>query len=734
MMFPSLYEELDMTRYARMVKDMLPQQNIMLALCDDTGQIAWSDVAEKEQAEVLINSDAREYSGNPNHVCDFIERDYHGKKVVYYHLGELSGRSVGELVFYIMDDVIVDEVMSKKITSMMCNMAATVKAELYYLYEVSSMAKELGDCYDELSVLRSSETALTEHHETRHILSTYIRNYAEHLDLDCAAIWVPSRKAIYPAGVSYKNSSTKTLALLERSSQAAYKLFQSGHEAFGINSNNDNDLRSQLQLTDSYKALFVPVLDEKNKPCGVLVCLNEAHRNDFSSNNQATLEIIARKIYRYLQDTQDTVTGLLNRKGFEESVWREIVQTKSEKHLVLFNINQFSVINAAYGTVGGDIVLSSIANTILDGTHELKFVARLDADVFAGLIETPKSDVKDLVTEICEEIDELEVLIDDKKVTVNSRAGVIVVNSKETEVSDHLYAAELALTSAKENHGEQVVVYKPGNTALLKQRYQLTQVENIKHALQEDRFELHCQRIEPTLRDEVHYEILVRMISELGELIAPDEFIPVAERYNLMGAIDRWVIKNTFKLLRKKEYREISTQFIWGINLSGMTISDPDFHQYVSDCLREYDFPPSNLYFEITETAAIKNFQSCVSFMHKIHSLGVQFALDDFGSGLSSFGYLKKLSIDYLKIDGSLVRDVVNSNLDQTMISAVIDIAKVMNVKTIAEYVENKPILKKLKGLNIDYVQGYEIMKPHPFGLELKSLASSTEYKLSSNS
>lgn len=731
MMFPSLYEELDMSRYACMVKDMLSQEKIMLALCDDSGQVVWSN--DSEQGKSIINNGVRKYSGNAEYACDFVEQNNQGNKVIYCHLGELSGRSVGELVFYGIDkNCLVDEAVASNAISLMCNMAVTVKKELDYLYEVNSMAKELGERYDELSILRSSEVALTEYREARHILSTYIRSYTEHLDIDYAAIWIPSRKAIYPGGVSYKNDSTGKVELLERLSLAAYKMFKNGHDSFGINS-SDDDLRGLLGIPDKNKALFVPVLDEKQKPCGVLVCINASSKEDFSSSNQSTLEAIARKTYKYLRNTRDDVTGFLNRKGFEESVRREITQTKHEKHLVLFNINQFSVINAAYGTVSGDIVLSSVANALSRDECELKFVSRLDSDVFAALIVSPKRDVEKIIKDICEEIDDLKVSIDNKKVTVNLRAGVIAVNSKETEMSDHLYAAELALTSAKENLSDRVVVYKPGNAALLKQRHQLTQVENIKLALQEDRFELHCQRIEPLASEEVHYEILVRMISETGDLIAPDEFIPVAERYNLMGAVDRWVIKNTFKLLESEEYRDISNKFIWGINLSGMTISDPRFHEYVSDCLHEYNFPPANLYFEITETAAIKSFQNCVSFMNKIHSLGVQFALDDFGSGLSSFNYLKKLSIDYLKIDGSLIRDIVNSELDQTMVAAVSEIAKVMNVKTIAEYVENESILNKLRSLNIDYVQGYGIMKPQPVTLELNDLVSRMQYKLSSN-
>jgi diguanylate cyclase (GGDEF)-like protein len=473
----------------------------------------------------------------------------------------------------------------------------------------------------------------------------------------------------------------------------------------------------------------VPVLDTTDTPCGVLCCLNEFYSKDFTNSNKSTLDAVSRKTLKYLQDTQDELTGLLNRKGFEESVWRDIYHAKSERHLVLLNIEQFSVINAAYGVTTGDLVLQSVADKISTCSHRIRHAARLESDLFAMVIESRGKDIESLVRAICDEVDNTAITVKDKKVSIKSRAGVIAFNSKETALSDHIYAAEIALATAKEEAKTRVVVYKPGNTALMKRKKQLTQVENIKHALRENRFVLYCQRIEPLTGNETHYEVLVRMIDEAGKLVPPNEFIPVAERYNLMSMVDRWVFKRALQLLNSDEYREYSSQFKWGINLSGMTISDDDFHDYVSECLHEYDFLPTNLYFEITETAAIKNFKNCVTFMNEIHSMGVQFALDDFGSGLSSFSYLKKLSIDYLKIDGGLIRDIVSSRLDQTMVRSISEIANVMGVKTIAEYVENEAILETLAGMKIDYAQGYEIMMPQPMELELKQLSEHSSFK-----
>jgi len=721
MIFPSLYEELDMQRYADLAANLLPDSKVKTALCDDSGQIIWASNGKRKQAELIVHCHQQQCADRASDCVEIVNSE----TVINCNLGELSGLPAGQLVFYDIAESITEE-----ISSALHSIAEIVKAELGYLYEVNAMAGELGERYDELSMLRASDLALTEYRESRHILSTYVRSCSEHLNVKYAAIWIPERHAIYPGGLVYKHDSKEILSLLESLSEVAYAMFQNGNDGFGIN-DKDEDLREKIQLPAKMKVLIVPVLDAAGKPCGVLSCLNESADKDFNNSDKSTLEAVSRKTYKYLLSTQDELTGLLNRKGFEESVWREISQTDRERHLVLFNINQFKVINAAYGITTGDMVLSAMARVISNAEHQLRFTARLDADVFAALLDASKDDVEDLVNIICNEINTMKTTVNGKVLSVESRAGVIALNSKETALADHIYAAEMALISAKED-SSQVIVYKPGNTSLIKRKNQLTQVENIKNALDEDRFELYCQSIEPLSDNRTHYEILVRMIDEDGEIVLPDDFIPVAERYNLMNMVDHWVVKHTFELLSKEEYRDISANFKWGINLSGMSISDPDFHDFVSECLHEYEFEPTNLYFEITETAAIKNFQNCISFMNKIHSLGVQFALDDFGSGLSSFSYLKNLSIDYLKIDGSLIKDIVGSRLDQVMVSSIAGIAKELNVKTIAEYVENESILHVLMEMNIDFAQGYEIMRPKPVELVLKSLAEYSQYKLSS--
>jgi diguanylate cyclase (GGDEF)-like protein len=728
MIFPSLYEELDMVRYADLVTGLLPEHDLIIALYDDSGQLVWSNIKVEKQETIIVKNNNYLSTNMAGEICNCSEYIDKNEKLACFNLGYLAGRSAGDLIFYDVSNEIINSDGRDSIISMLCNIAEIIKAELGYLYEVNSMATELGERYDELSMLRTSDLAMEEYQESRHIFSTYIRSCAEHLNVDYAAIWIVTGDEIYPGGVSYEHGTSDILNLLKQLSKNAFEMFKDGHDGFGIN-DKDEALRQELGLPVDKKVLLVPVNDVHGKPRGVLSCLNEFYNKDFRNSDKSTLEAVSQKTYKYLSSTQDEVTGLLNRKGFEESVWRDIFQSDDEQYLVLFNINQFKVVNAAYGSTAGDKVLSAVAEVISNPDYKLKYAARLEADQFSVLIKSSNNDVENFIFNICKAIDATTVSTTSKQFSVKIRAGVIALNSKETALTDHIYAAEMALLSAKEE-AKQVVLYKPGNTALIKRKHQLTQVENIRAAIEEDRFELYCQRIQPLSGDELHYEILVRMVDEIGELVPPDDFIPIAERFELMSIVDRWILEHTFMILSREEYREIAANCKWGINLSGMTIGEADFHHFVSDCLNRYEILPTNVYFEITETAAIKNFHNCTTFMNNIHSIGVQFALDDFGSGLSSFSYLKKLSIDYLKIDGSLVKDIVNSKLDQTMVASIADIAKVLNVKTIAEYVENDEILDVLSNMEIDYAQGYGIMKPQPLEIELQKLSEYPEKKM----
>ncbi len=278
-----------------------------------------------------------------------------------------------------------------------------------------------------------------------------------------------------------------------------------------------------------------------------------------------------------------------------------------------------------------------------------------------------------------------------------------------------LSEADSACYVAKEQGRNRVYVSRPGDQALKTRFGEMEWLGRIREAMEEERFELYCQPIRPISGEGVpHFEILLRLKAEDGSLVEPGAFIPAAERYNLMPQVDRHVIRSVFAMLADSDFA-LKQHAIVGINLSGQSLGQEDLLDFVTEALHYYGLPAHRFCFEITETAAIANLSSAAGFIRELRDMGCAFALDDFGSGLSSFNYLKHMPVDYLKIDGSFVQDVLTDPVDAAMVGAIHRIGRVLGVKTIAEFVESEAVLEHLREIGVDYAQGYGIGRPKPF-------------------
>jgi EAL domain-containing protein (putative c-di-GMP-specific phosphodiesterase class I) len=273
--------------------------------------------------------------------------------------------------------------------------------------------------------------------------------------------------------------------------------------------------------------------------------------------------------------------------------------------------------------------------------------------------------------------------------------------------------ADMACYAAKDLGRNRIHVYEANDEELARRHTEMQWASRISEALAHDRFRLYAQEIRPLgEHKEAHFEILVRMIDESGKEIPPGAFIPAAERYNLMDKIDSWVIDHTLEALSASDFRHGEVKL--AINLSALSLMDKNLPGMLRRQLRSRHIPPETLCFEITETAAISHLTTAVQFIHELKSLGCKFSLDDFGSGMSSFAYLKNLPVDYLKIDGTFVRDILTDPIDRAFVETINRIGKVMGKETIAEFVENGDIMHVLQQLGVDYVQGYGVSKPLP--------------------
>ena len=422
------------------------------------------------------------------------------------------------------------------------------------------------------------------------------------------------------------------------------------------------------------------------------------------------------------QASHDVLTGLINRLEFERFVEHALYSAKTTGtlHCVCYaDLDQFKIVNDTCGHVAGDELLRRLAGGLPSLLRENDVFARLGGDEFGILLENCSLD--DTI-EFCERlrryVREHRFVWNDRVFEIGISIGIVEITDRSESVASILSAADIACYAAKDLGRDQVHVYQRADSESGRRHSEIELVSEITRAIKDDRLVLFFQDIVATNGSGnrlLHGEVLVRMRDETGGLVQPGLFLPAAERYNLMQSIDLWVIRNTFAWWSEQCAAHAGAlQGLVSINLSGSSIGSESFQDKVVALAEEYDIIAGTICFEITETAAISNFDSATRFMKRLRAAGVKFALDDFGSGLSSFAYLKNLPVDYLKIDGSFVRDIVDDPVDREMVRAIHQLGRVMGIETIAEFVENGHILQHLEQIGVDYAQGYGIARPRP--------------------
>jgi len=418
------------------------------------------------------------------------------------------------------------------------------------------------------------------------------------------------------------------------------------------------------------------------------------------------------------QASHDALTGLINRREFENRAVRllsTIKQDHSEHAICYMDLDQFKVVNDTCGHTAGDEMLRQLGSMLTKTVRHRDTLARLGGDEFGVLMEhCPLDDAERVATSLQKTIQDYKFTWQEYSFKVGVSIGLVPVTRATTNFTELLKQADAACYMAKDQGRNRIHVYDTEDIDIALRHGEMQWATRINQALEEDRFCLCAQPIVPLdgSADE-HYELLVRMIDETGVIIPPGAFLPAAERYNLISNVDRWVIEHAFKTLTTHPAFVKQIQFI-SINLSGQSLADVPFLEFIIKQLQNSDINGEKICFEITETAAISNLDRADKFIAALRQYGCRFALDDFGSGLSSFAYLKNLPVDYLKIDGMFVKDIDEDPIDHAMVKSINEVGQVMGMKTIAEFVENDVIKGMLKEIGVNYVQGYSIGKPQP--------------------
>ena len=451
--------------------------------------------------------------------------------------------------------------------------------------------------------------------------------------------------------------------------------------------------------------VVAPMRDHEDEIAGIVVIIHD--------------ESVQRSLNRQLtfQATHDALTGLINRYEFERRL-KNVISTQtmheSVNTLCYIDLDQFKLVNDTCGHTAGDELLKQITLLLQNTLDNKGILARLGGDEFGLLLEN--ADVKKAQTiaaGLLEVIKNFHFAWNDSTFTIGASIGIASISQNALSCEEILSNADSACYLAKESGRNRTQVFTEEVDKLLTQQREMHWVSRINHALEEDRFQLYFQEIMPLKGHEqsfiLHGEVLLRMIDKEGDIVSPSNFLPAAERYNMITLIDEWVVEKSIQWLATRKEKVLIS-----VNLSGMSLSNRDFLNFVVSKIKQNKINPELLCFEITETAAINNLSTAIHFMNVLKKLGCSFALDDFGSGLSSFSYLNSLPVDYLKIDGTFVMDIDKDPMHYAMVKSINEVGQVMGIKTIAEFAASESIIRCLRDVGVDNAQGYAIARPVP--------------------
>ena len=487
----------------------------------------------------------------------------------------------------------------------------------------------------------------------------------------------------------------------------------------------------QAGTVPPYKILSCPVRDPNNQVTGLFGLFRAADAPNFELRDTRILEFMTRKAVHVLHSQFDALTGLMTRLAFERSVQVALdgPLPETDRALLHIDIDRLNVINDAFGYQAGDEVIERLAQVIRNHLGANDVAGRLGGDRFAVFLpERSLTEAEEVAERLKDTMSKLGYLDGEGSVPVSVSVGVAGCATQSQPVSHALASAELAAKRAKDEGGNGVEVYQEDKATLLKSRGDVFAFANLQQALKDNNFRLDAQPIHRLSDDggAVAYEVLVRMRNEDGELLAPDKFMAAAHRYHLMPALDRWVLCSTLEAVKEKADL-LPEGIMFTVNISSQSLVNDSFREFLLEQLRGSGLRPELICLEINESAAASQLEKAELFVQEVTALGFSTALDDFGCGLSSLAHLKRLPVQFLKIDGGFIRRILTDQLAESMVLAIAQAAKTLGIKTVAEHVEQESIASKLLELEVDLGQGFYFARPKALGRVLSDLVSVRE-------
>jgi diguanylate cyclase (GGDEF)-like protein len=477
-----------------------------------------------------------------------------------------------------------------------------------------------------------------------------------------------------------------------------------------------------------YKVLACPIMHGAQRVLGALVLFKPMHAPDFDLRQVRIVELLARRVGYILLSAYDPTTGLLTRPALEKRAQALLTPDclrANSSSVIYVDIDRLHVLNENLGMHVGDDVIVRVAEVIRSSLLPRMLAARISGDRFAVFMpEATTETAHDVAENLRTGFEKLSFVRGRHTVDITASFGVAVVADGQHPLSHALASAEIACKAAKDRGRNRVEVYADGDQSIVRRYTDLTLIGTVRSALLDQRFRLEAQTIVPLNGAPAtpKFELLLRMNDESGNSVPPDKFLSAAERYQLAPAIDRWVVRRVIESLLPHAQKLSELQACFAVNISGQSLGDQEFAVFIDAALRDSQLPLHLLSFEVTETAAVANIVRAEALIRRLRELGCAVALDDFGRGLSSLTYLKTLPVTHLKIDGTFVRDAIQDEQSQAMLSAIVQLARAMKLKTIAECVESDAICAVTRSLGVDYGQGFSLGRPTPLDKVLTGL------------
>jgi diguanylate cyclase (GGDEF)-like protein len=471
---------------------------------------------------------------------------------------------------------------------------------------------------------------------------------------------------------------------------------------------------------EGYQTLLCPVTDQQGNVEGMLALLGRVNREPFNTAHRRFMSHVVRKVEYVIEKSFDSMTGLMNRSGFEAQMheaWKSLESDDDAHQVIYFDLDNLQLVNDTFGRKAGDEVIMRFARLLDTDLPRSAVLSRLTGDDFCILLTHADAEQGlKLAHQVREKGQSLRYLEGDKSLQITISIGVAEFNRKSGDEGASVTAARMACEAAKDHGRDRIEVYDDKNHSIIRRHDDMQLVAQIQQTLDSDGFVLLAQPIASlkSNSDVPRYEILLRMKDDDGSAVPSSAFFSAAERYQLMPQVDRWVISKTIASLSDHADLIRDTGAVFSVNLSGQSLTDDGILEFIDEEIAAGGLQGSSLGFEVTESAAVSNLAKAQQFIDDLHERGCSIALDDFGAGLSSFAYLKNFAVDTLKIDGGFIRDISDNRISESMVAAITQVAKVMELETVAEYVENKKTRKLVAELGVHYAQGHAVGKPQP--------------------